>query len=205
MGRLKWIVIGHKVLVRLLTKTQRGNNVLGRKKYYILSVVEMSMLWFFFTTVQVKVEMALKVENYNYTKELENKSSPQYEAIAKNFTEEVWFLPSFRSLSPHSFFFLPRSSLFAILSKPPSFLFLLPLFFLLFSINSLFPPSFPSQPYLLSLSYLSLFLLLSPPALLSSLSSLPILLPSSFLLPTLHHFSHPLTLSSVLPPSLLFP
>ncbi|XP_027045891.1 angiopoietin-1 receptor-like isoform X1 [Pocillopora damicornis] len=39
--------------------------------------------------VQVKVEMALKVENYNYTKELENKSSPQYEAIAKNFTEEM--------------------------------------------------------------------------------------------------------------------
>ena len=77
------------MLVRLLTKTQRGNNVLGRKKYYILSVVEMSMLRFFFTTVQVKVEMALKVENYNYTKELENKSSSQYEAIAKNFTEEV--------------------------------------------------------------------------------------------------------------------
>ena len=43
----------------------------------------------FFTAVQVKVEMALKVENYNYTKELENKSSSQYEAIAKNFTEEV--------------------------------------------------------------------------------------------------------------------
>ena len=44
MERLKWIVIGHKVLIRLLTKTKRGNNVLGRKKYYILSVVEMSML-----------------------------------------------------------------------------------------------------------------------------------------------------------------
>ena len=43
----------------------------------------------FFITVEVKVEMALQVENYNYTKELENKSSPQYKAIEKNFTEEV--------------------------------------------------------------------------------------------------------------------
>ena len=33
--------------------------------------------------------MALKVENYNYTKELENKSSAQYQAIEKNFTKEV--------------------------------------------------------------------------------------------------------------------
>ncbi|XP_027045523.1 angiopoietin-1 receptor-like [Pocillopora damicornis] len=33
--------------------------------------------------------MALQVENYNYTKELENKSSPQYKAIEKNFTEEM--------------------------------------------------------------------------------------------------------------------
>ena len=47
------------------------------------------MLCFFFITVEVKVEMALQVENYNYTKELENKSSPQYKAIEKNFTEEV--------------------------------------------------------------------------------------------------------------------
>ena len=43
----------------------------------------------FFFAVEVKVEMALKVENYNYTKELENKSSPQYKAIETNFTKEV--------------------------------------------------------------------------------------------------------------------
>ena len=33
--------------------------------------------------------MALKVENYNYTKELENKSSLQYKTIVTNFTAEV--------------------------------------------------------------------------------------------------------------------
>ena len=71
------------MLVRLLEKTQRGYTILGRKKKFSVCVCV------FFFTVQVKVEMALKVENYNYTKELENKSSPQYEAIAKNFTEEV--------------------------------------------------------------------------------------------------------------------
>ncbi|PFX29914.1 hypothetical protein AWC38_SpisGene5274 [Stylophora pistillata] len=42
----------------------------------------------FFITVQVKVEMALKVENYNYTIELENKSSPQYKEIEENLTAE---------------------------------------------------------------------------------------------------------------------
>ncbi|XP_066014756.1 angiopoietin-1 receptor-like [Pocillopora verrucosa] len=36
--------------------------------------------------------MALKVENYNYTKELENKSSPQYKAIETNFTKEMDFV-----------------------------------------------------------------------------------------------------------------
>ena len=44
---------------------------------------------FFLITVEVKVEMALKVENYNYTKELENKLSLQYKLIEKNFTSEV--------------------------------------------------------------------------------------------------------------------
>lgn len=44
--------------------------------------------------VQVKVEMALKVENYNYTKELENKSSPQYKRIEQNFTAEMDILYS---------------------------------------------------------------------------------------------------------------
>lgn len=44
--------------------------------------------------VQVKVEMALKVENYNYTKELENKSSPQYKTIEQNFTAEMDILYS---------------------------------------------------------------------------------------------------------------
>ena len=44
---------------------------------------------FFLITVEVKVEMALKVENYNYTKELQNKSSLQYKLIEKNFTNEV--------------------------------------------------------------------------------------------------------------------
>lgn len=51
-----------------------------------MSIVEMSIC--FFITVQVKVEMALKVENYNYTIELENKSSPQYKEIEKNLTAE---------------------------------------------------------------------------------------------------------------------
>ena len=161
--------------------------------------------------------MALQVENYNYTKELENKSSPQYKAIEKNFTEEVWFvflLPSFHSLSPHSFFFLLRSSLFAFLSNPSSLLFFLPLFSLLPSSNSLLLLSF--------LSHLSFSLFLPslsssyplPPFLLF-FSSLPILLPPSFPLPTLYHFSHPLplfspssfpplSLNSFLPPHRLF-
>ena len=47
------------------------------------------MFFFFLTTVEVKVEMALQVENYNYTKELESNLSPQYKEIEKNFTEEV--------------------------------------------------------------------------------------------------------------------
>ena len=66
---------------------------------------------FFLITIEVKVEMALKVENYNYTKELENKSSLQYKLIEKNFTNEVWFvflLSSLHSLSPHSLLFSPR-------------------------------------------------------------------------------------------------
>ena len=46
-------------------------------------------VFFFLTTVQVKVEMALQVENYNYTIELESNLSPQYKEIEKNFTEEV--------------------------------------------------------------------------------------------------------------------
>ena len=55
----------------------------------MMSVVEMRMCFFFLTTVEVKVEMALKVENYNYTKELESNSSPQYKEIEKNFTKGV--------------------------------------------------------------------------------------------------------------------
>ena len=118
-------------------------------------------------------------------------------------------------LSPF-LFFLPRSSLFAILSKPPSFLFLLPLFFLLFSINSLFPPSFPSQPYLLSLSSLSLSLprvTSCPPFffLLPSHSSSSFVSPSNtppFLPPSHSLFSPsslpPLSLDSYLPPHCLF-
>lgn len=70
-----------------MTKPQRGSNILGRKRYCELSIVEMSIC--FFITVQVKVEMALKVENYNYTIELDNKSSPQYKEIEKNLTAEV--------------------------------------------------------------------------------------------------------------------
>ena len=150
--------------------------------------------------------MALQVENYNYTKELENKSSPQYKAIEKNFTEEVWFvflLPSFHSLSPHSFFFLLRSSLFAFLSNPSSLLFFLPLFSLLPSSNSLLLLSF--------LSHLSFSLFL--PSL--SLPRIPFRPSFSFSLPfpffsllrfLSQHFtiSPTLSLSSVLPPSLLF-
>ena len=55
----------------------------------MMSVVEMRMCFFFLTTVEVKVEMALQVENYNYTKELESNLSPQYKEIEKTFTEEV--------------------------------------------------------------------------------------------------------------------
>lgn len=32
---------------------------------------------------------SLKVENYNYTEELKNKSSPRYQEIEQNFTAEV--------------------------------------------------------------------------------------------------------------------
>ena len=46
-------------------------------------------VFFFLTTVQVKVEMALQVENYNYTNELESNSPPQYKEMEKNFTKEV--------------------------------------------------------------------------------------------------------------------
>ena len=59
------------------------------KKVYYTRKEEVIQRVFFFITVEVKVEMALKVENYNYTKELENKSSPQYKAIERNFTDEV--------------------------------------------------------------------------------------------------------------------
>ncbi|XP_058955501.2 titin-like isoform X2 [Pocillopora verrucosa] len=36
--------------------------------------------------------MALQVENYNYTEELESNLSPQYKEIEKNFTEEMEFV-----------------------------------------------------------------------------------------------------------------
>ena len=204
MRRLKWIVIGHKVLVRLLTRTQRGNNVLGRKKYYILSVVEMSMLWFFLLQFKSrwKWPWRLKITTTRKSWRISHRHNTRQSRKTLPRRYDFFHL-SIPSLPIP--FFSPTLIPFCYLPKPLSFLFLLPLFFLLFSINSLFPPSFPSQPYLLSLSYLSLLFLLSPPALLSSFSSLPILLPPSFPLPTLHHFSRPLTLSSVLPPSLLFP
>ena len=80
-------------------------------------------VFFFLTTVQVKVEMALQVENYNYTIELESNLSPQYKEIEKNFTEEVWFLfflPSLYSPSPHSFCF-PLTFCFPLQSFLPPF------------------------------------------------------------------------------------
>ena len=85
---MKWIEIDYKVLARLLlTKTQRLHYT--RKEEVIYDVRCRDEGVFFLITIEVKVEMALKVENYNYTKELENKSSPQYKLIEKNFTEEV--------------------------------------------------------------------------------------------------------------------
>ena len=39
--------------------------------------------------VLVKVEMVVKVLNYEYTPQLKNKSSETYKALEKNFTDEV--------------------------------------------------------------------------------------------------------------------
>ena len=41
--------------------------------------------------VNIKVEMALVVKNYEYKEELKNQSSPEYKEIEKNFTAEVCF------------------------------------------------------------------------------------------------------------------
>ena len=59
------------------------------KVIYDVRCRDEDVFFFFLTTVEVKVEMALQVENYNYTKELESNLSPQYKEIEKNFTEEV--------------------------------------------------------------------------------------------------------------------
>ena len=136
--------------------------------------------------------MALKVENYNYTKELEDKSSLQYKLIEKNFTNEVWFvflLSSLHSLSPHSLLFSPRLLAFCFSS------FLCSLFL---------PPvisSFPSHSPL-TLQSLSFF-----PLSLPCMPFRPPPFPFFALLrfPFQHSTISPtLSLSSVLPPSLLF-
>ena len=129
--------------------------------------------------------MALQVENYNYTKELENKSSPQYKAIEKNFTEEVWFvflLPSFHSLSPHSFFF--SSAPHFLLSSP-----ILPPSFSFFLCSLFFPPVissflFHSPPTFHSLSFFSLSLFLLSPSALPSLFLFPSHSSPSFVSPS---------------------
>ena len=140
--------------------------------------------------------MALKVENYNYTKELENKSSLQYKLIKKNFTNEVWFvflLSSLHSLSPHSLLFSPRllafcfSSFLCSLFLPPvissfpshSPLTLQSLSFFPLSLSHVCPSALPSFFLLLSLS---------SPSFVSPSDTLPFLPPShslqSFLLPS---------------------
>ena len=163
----------------------------------MMSVVEMRMCFFFLTTVQVKVEMALKVENYNYTKELQNKSSLQYKLIEKNFTNEVWFvflLSSLHSLSPHSLLFSPRLLAFCFSSFLCS-LFLPPVISsfpshspLTLQSLSFFPLSLPCMPFRPSFFF-------SPPFPFFALLRFPF--QHSTISPTL-------SLSSVLPPSLLF-
>jgi len=49
-----------------------------------------NILYFFFLfAVKLEVEMELVVENYVFTEELKNKSSPVYKETEKNFTTEV--------------------------------------------------------------------------------------------------------------------
>ena len=134
--------------------------------------------------------MALKVENYNYTKELENKSSAQYQALRKTLPMRYDYFSSFHLSIPSLpfLFFLPGSSLFAILSNPSSLLFLLPLYSLPPFISSLLPLSFPSHlTFSLFLPSLSLPCVpFRPPLIVSPPNALPFLPPShslqSFLL-----------------------
>ena len=102
------------------------------------------------------------------------------------------FHPSIPPL-PIPFCFLLGYSHFSFLSNPSSLLFLLPLFSLPPSSNFLLPLSFPSH---LTISLLLPSLSPMPSALPSFFSSFPFLRPPSFPLPTLYHFSHPLTLFS---------
>ena len=44
---------------------------------------------FFLFAVQLEVEMELVVENYVFTEDLKNESSPVYQETKKNFTTEV--------------------------------------------------------------------------------------------------------------------
>ena len=58
-------------------------------KLFFICCVAYFVCFFFIFVVQVEVEMELVVENYVFTEELKNKSSPVYIATEKNFTTEV--------------------------------------------------------------------------------------------------------------------
>lgn len=58
--------------------------------FFLFAVCVILFVCFFLLfAVQVEVEMELVVENYVFTEELKNKSSPEYKETEKNFTIEV--------------------------------------------------------------------------------------------------------------------
>ena len=57
---------------------------------FFIGCVQSNVVCFFFLfAVQLEVEMEVVVANYEYTEDLENKSSPVYKETEKNFTTEV--------------------------------------------------------------------------------------------------------------------
>ena len=57
--------------------------------YFFICCVSYIVCFFFTFAVELAVEMELVVENYVFTEDLKNKSSPAYKDTEKNFTTEV--------------------------------------------------------------------------------------------------------------------
>ena len=75
-GKLKWrFIVVH--IINLF------------KSFPSISCVKDLLCFFVLFAVRVEVEMELVVENYVFTEELKNKSTPAYKETEKNFTTEV--------------------------------------------------------------------------------------------------------------------